>query len=305
MYEMKEELGRGKFGVTNLCVEKATGRAYACKSIAKKKPQKVEDVRREVMILQHLSEQHNIVEFKGAYEDGKNMHLVMELCSGEGTTRSLKPPQSSDRFPRWSNSAQSNPTPKKKQQQTRWRQPVMIRNKEQQQNAAGSGVSKGCPSAAVQYNSVGIAFSLWNLPFAFPPRQYATTPLAKISAHNIEDAPLKLTDFESQQLLQLPVHSLTYETEKGMFDAILEGMLDMDNEPWPSISESAKDLVRKMLTCDPKECITTADALGGEASDKHPDSAVLIRMKWFRAMNQMKKLALKLHLPSDVQLSLL
>lgn len=98
MYEMKEELGRGKFGVTNLCVEKATGRAYACKSIAKKKPQKVEDVRREVMILQHLSEQHNIVEFKGAYEDGKNMHLVMELCSGEGTTRSLKPPQSSDRL---------------------------------------------------------------------------------------------------------------------------------------------------------------------------------------------------------------
>jgi len=54
----------------------------------------------------------------------------------------------------------------------------------------------------------------------------------------------------------------TSETEKGMFDAILEGMLDMDNEPWPSISESAKDLVRKMLTCDPKECITTADALG-------------------------------------------
>ncbi|KAL5140959.1 Calcium-dependent protein kinase 2 [Glycine soja] len=32
---------------------------------------------------------------------------------------------------------------------------------------------------------------------------------------------------------------------------------------------------------------------GGEASDKLPDSAVLIRMKRFRAMNQMKKLALK------------
>ena len=83
MYEMKEELGRGKFGVTYLCVEKATGRAYACKSIAKKKPpQEMEDVRMEVVILQHLSEQHNIVEFKGAYEDRKNVHLVMELCSG-------------------------------------------------------------------------------------------------------------------------------------------------------------------------------------------------------------------------------
>lgn len=41
-----------------------------------------EDVRREILILQHLTGQPNIVEFKGAYEDGKNLHLVMELCSG-------------------------------------------------------------------------------------------------------------------------------------------------------------------------------------------------------------------------------
>ncbi|CAJ1972585.1 unnamed protein product [Sphenostylis stenocarpa] len=82
MYEMKEELGRGKFGVTYLCVEKATGIAYACKSIAKKRPQEDENVRREVMILQHLSGQHNIVEFKGAFEDREMVHLVMELCSG-------------------------------------------------------------------------------------------------------------------------------------------------------------------------------------------------------------------------------
>lgn len=34
------------------------------------------------MILQHLTGQPNIVEFKGAYEDTKNLHLVMELCSG-------------------------------------------------------------------------------------------------------------------------------------------------------------------------------------------------------------------------------
>lgn len=33
--------------------------------------------------------------------------------------------------------------------------------------------------------------------------------------------------------------------------------------------------------------------MGGQASDKPIDSAVLIRMKQFRAMNKMKKLALK------------
>lgn len=42
----------------------------------------VEDVKREIMILQHLTGQPNIVEFKGAYEDAQNLHLVMELCSG-------------------------------------------------------------------------------------------------------------------------------------------------------------------------------------------------------------------------------
>lgn len=85
MYEMKKELGSGQSGVTYLCVEKTTKREYACKSISRSKllsTQEIEDVRREVMILQHLSGQPNIVEFRGAYEDKQNVHLVMELCSG-------------------------------------------------------------------------------------------------------------------------------------------------------------------------------------------------------------------------------
>jgi len=52
------------------------------------------------------------------------------------------------------------------------------------------------------------------------------------------------------------------ETEKGIFNAILEGELDFVSEPWPSISDSAKDLVRKMLTPDPKKRITSTEVLG-------------------------------------------
>ena len=58
---------------------------YACKSISRHKLVKqrdIEDVKREILILQYLTGQPNIVEFKGAYEDKKNLHLVMELCSG-------------------------------------------------------------------------------------------------------------------------------------------------------------------------------------------------------------------------------
>ena len=42
------------------------------------------------------------------------------------------------------------------------------------------------------------------------------------------------------------------ESESGIFKQILRGKLDLETEPWPSISDSAKDLVRKMLTRDPK-----------------------------------------------------
>ncbi|KAG5017519.1 hypothetical protein JHK85_023655 [Glycine max] len=89
------------------------------------------------------------------------------------------------------------------------------------------------------------------------------------------------------------------ETEKGIFDAILEGHIDFESQPWPNISDSAKDLVRKMLIQDPKKRITSAQVLehpwikDGNASDKPIDSAVLSRMKQFRAMNKLKKLALK------------
>jgi len=52
------------------------------------------------------------------------------------------------------------------------------------------------------------------------------------------------------------------ETEKGIFNAILEGEIDFVSEPWPSISDSAKDLVRKMLTQDPNKRITSSQVLG-------------------------------------------
>ncbi|KAK1388585.1 Calcium-dependent protein kinase 29 [Heracleum sosnowskyi] len=90
------------------------------------------------------------------------------------------------------------------------------------------------------------------------------------------------------------------EAEKGIFNAILEGYVDFESSPWPSISSEAKDLIKKMLTMDPKMRISAAQALehpwlkeDGEASSKPIDSAVLIRMKQFRSMNKLKRLALK------------
>jgi serine/threonine protein kinase len=51
------------------------------------------------------------------------------------------------------------------------------------------------------------------------------------------------------------------ETEQGIFEQVLKGELDFESEPWPNISESAKDLVRKMLVRDPKRRLTAHEVL--------------------------------------------
>jgi calcium-dependent protein kinase len=81
-------------------------------------------------------------------------------------------------------------------------------------------------------------------------------------------------------------------------DEIKEGKLDFDTHPWPSIQLSAKDLIKKMLNKDQKKRISAAKVLEhpwikSEASDKPIDGIVLSRLKQFRAMNKLKKLALK------------
>ncbi|KAI7743470.1 hypothetical protein M8C21_011321, partial [Ambrosia artemisiifolia] len=84
-YTIGKELGRGQFGVTHLCTCKQTGEHFACKTIGKRKlstQEDMDDVKREVQIMHHLSGQKNIVDLKGAFEDKHSVHLVMELCAG-------------------------------------------------------------------------------------------------------------------------------------------------------------------------------------------------------------------------------
>ena len=55
--------------------------------------------------------------------------------------------------------------------------------------------------------------------------------------------------------------SVHLESEQGIFEQVLHGDLDFSSDPWPSISESAKDLVRKMLVRDPKKRLTAHQVL--------------------------------------------
>ncbi|PPR82848.1 hypothetical protein GOBAR_AA37867 [Gossypium barbadense] len=116
----------------------------------------------------------------------------------------------------------------------------------------------------------------------------------------------KVCSFEEQFFFILPnliigdILAFLPETEMGIFRQILQGKIDFDSEPWPAISDSAKDLIRKMLDRHPKRRLTAHQVLCHPwivddtiAPDKPLDSAVLSRLKQFSAMNKLKKMALR------------
>jgi len=72
---------------------------------------------------------------------------------------------------------------------------------------------------------------------------------------------LDILSFEPFQWFSLYFNLLCEENEQGIFDAILRGHIDFASDPWPSISTSAKDLVKKMLRADPKERLSAVEVL--------------------------------------------
>ncbi|OAY82735.1 Calcium-dependent protein kinase 3 [Ananas comosus] len=319
-YVFGRELGRGQFGVTYLVTHRATGERFACKSIATRKlvhRDDVEDVRREVQIMHHLTGHRNIVELRGAYEDRHSVNLVMELCEG------------GELFDR-----------------------IIARGHYTERAAAALcreivAVVHSCHSMGVMHRDLKpenflflnksedspLKATDFGLSVFFKPGEVYKDLVG--SAYYVAPEVLKRhygpeADIWSAgvilYILLSGVPPFWAENEDGIFNEIRRGHVDFLSDPWPSISSGAKDLVKKMLRQDPKERLTAAEILrdllvviilvlsrnysssslivediadhpwireDGEAPDKPLDNTVISRMKQFRAMNKLKKVALK------------
>ncbi|KAF2547625.1 hypothetical protein F2Q70_00023669 [Brassica cretica] len=293
-YSLGRKLGQGQFGTTFLCLEKGTGNEYACKSISKRKlltDEDVEDVRREIQIMHHLAGHPNVISIKGAYEDAVAVHLVMELCSG------------GELFDR-----------------------IIQRGHYTERKAAELartivGVLETCHSLGVMHRDLKPENFLFvsreedsllktidfGLSMFFKPDEVFTDVVG--SPYYVAPEVLRKrygpeSDVWSAgvivYILLSGVPPFWAETEQGIFEQVLHGDLDFSSDPWPSISDGAKDLVQKMLVRDPKRRLTAHQVLchpwvqiDGVAPDKPLDSAVLSRMKQFSAMNKFKKMALR------------
>uniref|UniRef100_A0A5B7AVT0 non-specific serine/threonine protein kinase n=1 Tax=Davidia involucrata TaxID=16924 RepID=A0A5B7AVT0_DAVIN len=294
LYTIGKKLGQGQFGTTRLCTDKSTGTLYACKSIPKKKlicKEDYDDVWREIQIMHHLSEHPNVVRIKGTYEDQLYVHIVMELCAG------------GELFDR-----------------------IVQKGHYSEREAAKLiktivGVVEACHSLGVMHRDLkpeNFLFTSTDEDAALKATDFGLSvfyqpgeTFSDVVGSPYYVAPEVLRKHYGTEadvwsagvilyILLSGVPPFWAETEMGIFKQILEGKLDFESEPWPGISDSAKDLIRKMLDRNPKKRLTAHEVLchpwivdDRMAPDKPLDSAVLSRLKQFSAMNKLKKMALR------------
>ncbi|KAI3756635.1 hypothetical protein L1987_56457 [Smallanthus sonchifolius] len=294
LYTMGKELGRGQFGVTHLCTCKQTGIQFACKTIGKRKlssKEDMDDVRREVQIMHHLSGQQNIVDLKGAFEDKHSVNLVMELCAGgELFDRIIAKGYYTERGAAslLRTTVQIVHTCHSMGVIHRDLKPenFLLLNEDENAplKATDFGLSVFYKQGEVFKDIVGSAYYI------------APEVLKRNYGPEVDIWSVGVMLY----ILLCGVPPFWAESEHGIFNAILRGHVDFTSDPWPTISPQAKDLVRKMLNSDPKQRITAHQVLShpwikedGEAPDTPLDNAVMGRLKQFRAMNKFKKVALR------------
>ncbi|XP_047329635.1 calcium-dependent protein kinase 34-like [Impatiens glandulifera] len=294
IYTVGKELGRGQFGVTHLCTNKTTAEQFACKTIAKRKlvnKEDVEDVRREVQIMHHLTGQPNVVELKGAFEDKHSVHLVMELCAGgELFDRIIAKGHYTERAAAslLRTIVQIVHTCHSMGVIHRDLKPenFLLLNKDENSplQATDFGLSVFYKQGELFKDIVGSAYYI------------APEVLRRKYGPEVDIWSVGVMLY----ILLCGVPPFWAESENGIFNAILKGHVDFTSDPWVSISPGAKDLVRKMLNSDPKQRLTAFQVLNhpwikedGDAPDTPLDNAVMDRLKQFSAMNKFKKVALR------------
>ncbi|KAL3527214.1 hypothetical protein ACH5RR_011870 [Cinchona calisaya] len=295
-YTLGKLLGHGQFGYTYVATDKSNGDRVAVKRIEKNKmvlPIAVEDVKREVKILKALAGHENVVQFYNAFEDDSYVYIVMELCEGgELLDRILS---------------------KKDSRYTEKDAAIVVRQMLK--------VAAECHLHGLVHRDMKPENFLFKSPkedsslkatdfglsdFIRPGRKFQDIVG---SAYYVAPEVLKRRSGPESDVWSIGV--ITYillcgrrpfwdKTEDGVFKEVLRNKPDFRRKPWPSISNSAKDFVKKLLVKDPRARLTAAQALshpwvreGGDASEIPLDISVLSNMRQFVKYSHLKQFALR------------
>ncbi|KAF5462991.1 hypothetical protein F2P56_018949 [Juglans regia] len=295
-YTIGKLLGHGQFGYTYVATDKENGDRVAVKRIEKNKmvlPIAVEDVKREVKILQELTGHENVVQFYNAFEDDSYVYIVMELCEGgELLDRILA---------------------KKDSRYTEKDAAVVVRQmlKVAAECHLHGLVHRDMKPENFLFKSTGADSPLKATDFGLSDFIQPGKKFQDIvgSAYYVAPEVLKRKSGPESDVWSIGV--ITYillcgrrpfwdKTEDGIFKEVLRKKPDFRRKPWLSISNSAKDFVKKLLVKDPRARLTAAQALshpwvreGGDASEIPVDISVLSNMRQFVKYNRLKQFALR------------
>ncbi|KAI4314753.1 hypothetical protein L6164_027630 [Bauhinia variegata] len=295
-YSLGKLLGHGQFGYTYVGVDKANGDRVAVKRIEKGKmilPIAVEDVKREVKILKELTGHENVVQFYNAFEDDSYVYIVMELCEGgELLDRILA---------------------KKDSRYTEKDAAVIVRQmlKVAAECHLHGLVHRDMKPENFLFKSTREDSSLKATDFGLSDFIKPGKRFQDIvgSAYYVAPEVLKRKSGPESDVWSIGV--ITYillcgrrpfwdKTEDGIFKEVLRNKPDFRRKPWPTISNAAKDFVKKLLVKDPRARYTAAQALshpwvreGGEALEIPIDISVLNNMRQFVKYSRLKQVALR------------
>lgn len=295
-YRLQHQLGHGNFGRTFAATHLATGTQTAVKAIQKSKmytSESVADVKREVKIMQALSGHENVVEFHEAFEDKNFVYIVMELCKGGELLN-------------WIASHKKNSQYSERDAARIVRQMLKVAARCHLHGI----VHRDLKPENFLFKSDGDSSELKVIDFGLSNYMKPGKVFQDVVGSPLYLAPEVLKRCSGPESDVWSIGVITYillcgrrpfweRTESAVFKKILEDEPDFIGKPWPSISSSAKDFVKKLLVKNPYARLRAAQALShpwvrdGEASGIPLDISVLAKIREFVRCSRLRKIALR------------
>ncbi|XP_029596372.1 peripheral plasma membrane protein CASK isoform X15 [Salmo salar] len=286
VYELCEVIGKGPFSVVRRCINRDTGQQFAVKivdvaSFTSSPGLSTEDLKREASICHMLKHPH-IVELLETYSSDGMLYMVFELHSMDTADLCFETVKRADAGFVYSEAVASH----------YMRQILEALRYCHDNNVIHRDVKPHCVllaskenSAPVKLGGFGVAIQLGEsglvaggrvgTPHFMAPEVVKREPYGK---------PVDVWGCGVILFILLSGCLPFYGTKERLFEAIIKGKYKVMNpRQWSHISESAKDLVRRMLMLDPAERITVYEALN------HP---------WLKERD---RYAYKIHLPETVE----
>ncbi|XP_036838430.1 peripheral plasma membrane protein CASK isoform X7 [Oncorhynchus mykiss] len=300
VYELCEVIGKGPFSVVRRCINRDTGQQFAVKivdvaSFTSSPGLSTEDLKREASICHMLKHPH-IVELLETYSSDGMLYMVFELHSMDTADLCFETVKRADAGFVYSEAVASH----------YMRQILEALRYCHDNNVIHRDVKPHCVllaskenSAPVKLGGFGVAIQLGEsglvaggrvgTPHFMAPEVVKREPYGK---------PVDVWGCGVILFILLSGCLPFYGTKERLFEAIIKGKYKVMNpRQWSHISESAKDLVRRMLMLDPAERITVYEALNHpwlKERDRYSPLCVF-------SLQERDRYAYKIHLPETVE----